>query len=80
MACVDEHCADGGQLDGTGPAGAVEHPLTEHPLKAGDLLADGRLAEPEPVGGAAERPFGGHGLEGLEVADLDVVEANRLHK
>ena len=76
----EERRPDGGELDAPRPAGAVEDLVTEHALEPGDLLADARLAEAEPVRSAPEGPLGSHGLQRLEVADLDVVEVDRIHK
>jgi hypothetical protein len=72
--------ADRGQFDRPWSTRAVEQAMADDALERGDLLADRRLAEPEAIGSAAEGAFGGDGLQRLEVADLDVVEADRLHK
>ena len=59
---------------GFGPAGAIEDGAADRSLEGGDLLADRRLGVAEPLGRASERAFGGDGVEGQEVAQLEAGE------
>jgi hypothetical protein len=76
----EQRGADRRQLDLARPARPIEQAVADDALERGDLLADRRLAETQPIGSPSEGAFGGDRLEGLEVSDLDVVEADRLHK
>ena len=81
VAGVAEHdLAERGQLDRAGPAGAVEQRAADEPFEGGDLLADRRLGVAEAGGRAAERALGGDGVEGDEVAELEVAELAHDHQ
>ena len=71
---LEQHLPRRRQLDRTGAATTVEDPLADGALEAGDLLADRGLREPESLGSTAERSLLRHRMEGLQVADFDVVE------
>ena len=77
---VEQRRPHRGQLDLAGAAGSIEQLMADDAFERGNLLADRRLAEPQPLGGAAEGAFGGDCLQCLEVSDLDVAEMDRLHK
>ena len=73
---VAEHdLAERGQLDRSGAAGAVEELVADEPLQRRDLLADGGLGVAEAHRRLGERPLGGDGVEGDEVAELEITEA-----
>ena len=81
VAGVAEHeLAERGQLDRSGTARPVEHGPADEALEGGDLLADGRLGVAEAGGRPAERAFGGHGVEGDEVAELEVSQLAHVHQ
>ena len=70
----------GGELDLAGPARPVEHPVADGPFEGGDLLADRRLGEAQPLGRPPERTLGSDRLEGTQLADLDVLKHGVHHK
>ena len=72
---AEDELAERGQLDGSGAARAVEQRAADEALEGGDLLADGRLGVAEADRGPAERALGGDGVEGDEVAELEITEA-----
>ena len=75
VAGVGQHqLAERGDAHRLRPARAIEHGSTDRPLERGDLLADGGLGVAEPLGRAPERAFGGDGVEGEQVAQLEAGE------
>ena len=81
VAGVAEHeLAERRQLDRAGAAGAVEHGPADEALEGGDLLADGGLGVAEAGGRPAERALGGDGVEGDEVAELEIAQLAHDHQ
>lgn len=57
-----------GQGDRPASLGALDEAMADPLLEDRDLLADRRLREPEPRGGAPERPFAGDRPQGVQMS------------
>ena len=77
---AEDDLAQRGQLHGTRAARAVEQRAADESLEGGDLLADGGLGVAEPSRCSPERAFAGHGVEGDQVAELEIAELAHVHQ
>ena len=70
----EEMSADRRELDGSRAARSVEHLGPDDAFERRDLLADGRLRVAQPIGGTGERALRRNGVEGDEMANVEVAE------
>jgi hypothetical protein len=71
LCVLQQDLAGLGQRDRPAPFRALDEAVTDPPLEDRDLLADRRLGEAEPRGGAPEGPFPVDRSQRGEVTELD---------
>ena len=71
LGVPEEQLAGLGERDGSRSSRPLDERLADDLLERRDLLADGRLRVPEPLGGPSERALARDRVERSEVAHLD---------